>query len=537
MNLKAFADGGSGQTKTSAESRIMFIRGLLQQGRLEEARKASNALLADHPTHPGALIQRSRLESADDQYRVAREYALAAWRVGVRNKRQCGLLLRALRTYNLIAEFRDLVSGLPDDIARDPEIAVLVAQLSESFNEPDLALRFADRALRDHTDSVPLHAACGFALLNLGRFEEAERHLLDCLRLDPAHARSWWHLARLRKHTAESNHVDGLRQQIGRTSEPHHKALLAFALHKELDDLGEYADAAQALELACAQMRLVVTYSVEEDARLFAALKSLTDRDPAIRASEWTDAPFTPVFIVGMHRSGTTLLEQLLSGHPDVCAGGELYDFTSQLRFAADHHCGAELDLRIVEAADSFDYAAIGRGYLASIDRRRNGQHFVTDKLPSNFRNIGFILRALPNAKILHMSREPMETCFSNLREPFSKTTCLYSYDQAELGGYYRQYFDLMQHWRQQFPGRIHDVTYTALATNPAAELKRVAAYLGFEYQASMLEQDASSRKVTTASAVQVRQKVKLPDQPKWLPYREFLTPLAWRLSDIGQRR
>lgn len=532
--MKAIAGSDSPPAGTSAESGIVFVRGLLQQGRLEEARKASDSLLADHPTHPGALVQRSRLESADDRYRRAQEYALSAWRAGVRNKRQCGLLLRALRTYNLLAEFHDLVSSLPDDLALDPEVAVLVAQLSESFNEPELALRFADRAVRNPADSVSLHAACGFALLNLGRFDEAERYLLNCLRLDPSHARSWWHLARLRKHTIESNHVDDLRRQLGRAVEPHNKALLAYALHKELDDLGEYADAAQALELACAQMRQVVPYSAEEDARVFAALKSLPDTTPA---GEGIGAPFTPVFIVGMHRSGTTLLEHLLSSHADICAGGELYDFTSQLRYAADHHCGAELDLRIVEAADSFDYDAIGRGYLASIDLRRNGQRFVTDKLPSNFRNIGFILRALPNAKILHMSREPMETCFSNLREPFSKNTCGFSYDQAELASYYRQYFELMQYWRQQFPGRIYDVTYTALATDPEAELKRVAAYLGVEFQRSMLDPDSSSRKVTTASAVQVRQKVKLPDQPKWLPYREFLTPLAWRLSDVGQRR
>jgi hypothetical protein len=282
-------------------------------------------------------------------------------------------------------------------------------------------------------------------------------------------------------------------------------------------------------------MKKVVAYSADGDERLFALLKSLPT-DAIGRNTGPVDAPFTPVFIVGMHRSGTTLLEQLLSGHDDICAGGELYDFTSQLRFSADHHCNTELDLQIVQASGDFDYGAIGKGYLESVGWRRSGQRFFTDKLPSNFLNIGFILRALPGAKILHMSRDPMETCFSNLREPFSETTCRYSYDQTELANYYRQYFSLMQHWRQRFPGRIHDVTYAALATDPVAELKRVTAYLGTDFQPAMLDTESVSRSVNTASAVQVRQKLGLPLRPKWQAYRDYLTPLSWRLSEVGQR-
>jgi hypothetical protein len=405
----------------------------------------------------------------------------------------------------------------------------------QTLNQPQQALDYVLQAAEHNPTSATLQAETGLALLNLGRFDEAERHLLECLRLDPANASARWHLSRLRKPSIDSNHVDELQRQISRANEPRSTALLAYALHRELDELGDHAEAAQALELACTSMKKVVSYSSEEDERLFAMLKSLPT-DVAGRFAGTVDAPFTPVFIVGMHRSGTTLLEQLLSGHDDICPGGELYDFTSQLRFSADHHCSTELDLRIVQASADFDYDAIGKGYLDSVDWRRSGQRFVTDKLPSNFLNIGFILRALPGAKILHMSRDPMETCFSNLREPFSETTCRYSYDQTELASYYRQYFSLMQHWRQCFPGRIHDVTYAALATDPAAELKRVTAYLGIEFQPAMLDTESASRSVSTASAVQVRQKPGLPLRPTWQPYRDDLTPLTWRLSEVGQR-
>ena len=508
---------------------------MIVAGDLQGARAINDSILAEQPLHSGALIQRSRLESSDDNYRLARQYTLSAYRAGISNKRQCLHLLRRLKTFNLVTELHDFIPSLPPELLRDIDVATLISLLLQALNQPQRALEYLLQAEEYNPDSALLQSEIGLALLNLGRFDEAERRLLECLRISPDQAQAWWQLSRLRKHSPGSNHVDQLQDEIDRTKEPRNVALLAYALHRELDELGDYAKATHALELACVSMKKAVAYSAEEDERLFAMLKSLPT-DAVGRNTGPVDAPFTPIFIVGMHRSGTTLLEQLLAGHDDICSGGEMYDFTSQLRFSADHHCSAELDLQIVQASGDFDYSAIGKGYLDSVDWRRSGQRFVTDKLPSNFLNIGFILRALPGAKILHMSRDPVETCFSNLREPFSEATCRYSYDQTELANYYRQYFALMQHWRQRFPGRIHDVTYAALATDPAAELKRVTAYLGTDFQPAMLDMESASSGVTTASAVQVRQKPGLPLRPKWQSYRDYLTPLTWRLSEVGQR-
>jgi len=516
------------------QNKFVRVRKLRLAGDLPAARALSDEILAAHPGHSGALIQRSRLESAGDNYRKAREYILAAYRAGVSGKLAHLLLLRRLRIFNLIAELRDVAANLPPEIATDEEVALLVSRLFASINDPQSALEVASRAMAEHADSADLHAATGLALLNLGRFEDAESRFRESLRIEPGHAGAWWQLSRLAGQQSGKREIDNLRRELSRADNPRATAMLAFALHRNLDGLGDHAGATEALALACSSMRKTIDYDPKEDERLFSALKALpTD---AGRDQGFHDAPFTPVFIVGMHRSGTTLLEHMLAGHGDITSGGELYDFTSQLRFAADHHCPTELDLDIVEASGGFDYSAIGKGYIDTVEWRRAGQRFVTDKLPSNFLNIGFILRALPGAKILHMSRDPMETCFSNLREPFSENTCRYSYDLDELASYYRQYFSLMQHWRQRFPGRIHDVTYTALATDPASELRRVASYLGIEYQPSMLDTDAQARGVNTASAVQVRQKPSLPLQPKWQQYREYLTPMEWRLSSVGQR-
>src|SRR5690606_17488328 len=182
----------------------------------------------------------------------------------------------------------------------------------------------------------------------------------------------------------------------------------------------------------------------------------------------------TPIFIVGMHRSGTTLLEQLLDASPQVRGAGELYDFTSAMRFAADHHCRGVIDTTIVERAQGVELAAVGRHYLESVAWRLGDEPFFVEKLPSNFLTIGFICRALPQARILHMVRAPMETCFSHLRELFSDANP-HSYDQEELAEYFLLYRRLMTHWHAAFPGRILDVSYASLAMDPEKEMRRVA--------------------------------------------------------------
>jgi len=512
------------------QGKFLRVRQLKRAGNIAAARALSDDILAGHPGHAGALIQRSRLESAQDNYRVAREYTLAAYRANITEKWQWPFLLKRLRIFNLVAELRDVATRLPPEVATTPEVALLVSNLFGSINEPQFALEFTSRAAIENPGSADLQAAMGSTLLDEGCFDEAESHLRECLRIEPGHAPAMWQLSRLPGRGAVDQQAGELRRAIAGSKDPKATGLLAFALHRELDAQADYAGACEALALACVSMRKTVTYDATQDERLFSALKALPlDAGPATGARE---TAFTPVFVVGMHCSGATELANMLAGHGDILSGGELYDFPSQLRFAADHHCATELDLRIVEASRDFDYAAIGKGYVDALEWRRSGQRFVIDTLPSNFLNIGFILRALPGAKILHVSRDPMETCFSNLREPFAKNACRYSYDQDELAGYYRQYFSLMQHWRQQFPGRIHDVTYTALATDPASELKRVAAYLGIEYQPSMLD-DSQAR---SAGAEHTRQKLSLPLQPEWQRYREYLTPMQWRLSSVGQR-
>ena len=302
--------------------------------------------------------------------------------------------------------------------------------------------------------------------------------------------------------------------------------MLAYALHKELDDVGDTAAAGEALTLACRAKRSTLKYESEESRRLVDALIELPIAAGEPTSTAAGGSPRVPIFIVGMHRSGTTLLEQLLDGHSDIHGVGELYDFTNQMRWATDYHCHGVIDEALVrKAAAGVDLAEAGRGYLQKMEWRLGKERFFTDKLPSNFLNIGFICQALPQAKILHMVRDPVETCFSNLRELFSDANP-YSYDQQELAFYYRQYERLMAHWHAACPGRILDVDYGRLTRDTEAVLREVADFCGFGFEPGMLALQERTRGVATASAVQVRDRVVALERPKWAPYEGYLQPL-----------
>ena len=510
-----------------------LARRQITSGRLADARKTSDALLASNPGVALLHIQRSRLESMEDHYREARLHAIQAYLAGPVGKDQHLHLLTRLKSFHLDSEMRSVIARMPEELLTEPDIASHVSLLFRALGEPGHALRHTEAALARHPGNIELLTASGVPLINLGHFDEARERLLECVRLAPGHAPAWWQLSRLPRHDGNAQYVDGIRHALTYTRDDKDRGLLGYALHRLLDQSGDTAAAAPALVQACASMRRHIAYSQSETAELFSALRELRF-DGCSRGAG--NAGFTPVFIVGMHRSGTTLLEQMLSGHDDVHAAGELYNFTSQLRYAADHHCRYELDAAIVRASPGFDYAEIGNGYLDSLEARRNGKRFVTDKLPSNFLNLGFILQALPEAKILHMVRNPMETCFSNLREPFSETTCRYSYDQLELAGYFREYEALMLHWQHVFPDRILHVHYEKLAGSPLDEMEKVARFLGLDLRQAMLEPHRAGRNVSTASAVQVRNAPTLPKVPKWFAYRDQLAPLIRALSPAGHR-
>jgi len=482
------------------------------------------------PASGEAMLEVSYLESVAGNYLEARSWALRAASAQLPRELVPSLLSR-LRTFNEVTTMREFVVRL---IEQGTATGDLLAECARQLNGAgDFVL--AERAIMAGLERSPenLHARMihGQVRAQQSRFDDAEREFEWVLARNPSLAHCWWLLSRLRRQTPERNHVSSLGGLIRTCNNPQDTALLARALHKELDDIGQFEHAWEALELLCRIKRRLEPYDPNE---FNAMVDGLIARSPAWRpdVKDPGNGPI-PIFIVGMHRSGTTLLEQLLDASSEVRAVGELVDFTSAMRHATNHYCKGPLDARIVDLAAGVEFADVGGRYLAGVSWRLGDEAYFTDKQPSNFLNIGFILRALPQARILHMVRDPLETCFSNLRELYTGINA-YSYDQRQLASYYLQYLRLMQHWHRLFPGRILDVSYAALTSAPGQEMAKVAAFCGLQYVDGMRQTNASGRAVSTASSVQVREGVVRRETPKWAPYARQLQPLVEALRAGG---
>jgi len=467
-------------------------------------------------------------------YREARRQALLAHAAAPRQPEAVLELAQRLRPFGEAQAVRENFERLQPLKRASIPVLLRFAQIASAMNLQAEALACLDEARRGDPAFPPTLAARAQVLTYLGRIDEAAAELKNCLARAPELAQAQWQRARLREWRADDNHVEALRRELVRPGrKPNELVLLQFALHKELDDLGEHAAAWDALAEACRLRRAAVEYDETESRRLFAALTALPLGDDAPATPAAADGAPVPVFIVGMHRSGTTLLEQMLARHPRVRDMGELYDFTAQMRWATDHHCRGVVDLELVQKSGGVDLADVGRRYVEAIAWRAQGRDFAVDKLPSNFLNLGFILQALPQARVLHMVRDPMETCFSNLRELFSDANP-HSYDQRELAGYFARYRALMAHWHARFPGRIHDLRYEALVGDTENALRGVADYCGFDFEPAMLRPGEGGGVAATASAAQVRGGVRQRAVAKWRPYAAQLAPLAHSLRELG---
>jgi tetratricopeptide (TPR) repeat protein len=412
-----------------------------------------------------------------------------------------------------------------------PALAAL-GHIFQGIGLHEQALALMDRAKATGFDNPDFRYFRALQLQFNGRLAETEAELVACLRMGPTYGRASLTLARLRKWSADDNHLDFIAERIGQVaqgSEDH--AGFEFARHKELEDLGRYDEAWAALERANNIMAERLGAHSRNERELFAGIAALCTPEFLADTAPAQSGP-VPIFILGMPRSGTTLLERILGNHPQVASPGELADFPRQLRWTADRHGRAVIDPDLLADAATLDYAELGRRYLEQTQWRAGDKAFYVDKLPPNFQVAGLIHKALPQARILHMVRDPMDVCFSNWRALFGDSYA-YSYAMAPLAEYYREYRGLMAHWHAAMPGVIHDVSYADLVTDTDATARAALEYCGLEYTPGLSDIANEKRTVATLSSVQVRQPIHTRGLAEWKRYETQLEPLRAAIADL----
>jgi len=416
---------------------------------------------------------------------------------------------------------------------QDPAVMASVAGALTAMEDHAGALLRYRRLLQHRPDDLQARLNVAYSARYAGEFALAEACLRELIAVHPGFYQAYFALTQLARVTPDNNHIElleaALRRSDGNTEA---EAFLGYGLGKELEDLGEYASAFPCyLRGAKAQRQLFPRPSREAQI----ARKLMSARPtPVVPGWDSEAAGEGLIFIVGLPRTGSTLLDRMLGAHSRVRNGGEL----RALPFSAHRQIGVPpadvMSAQLLSSLHTLDVAELGQRYLACLPAHWLGQGMLSDKNPMNYLYVGLIRRALPAAKILHIQRNPMDACFSSFKQLFAPGAYRHSYDFQELAQHYGSYRALMDHWQRQYPDSITELSYESLVADPQAQLQRVLPALGLEWEDSVLDFHRRDTGVGTASFAQVRQPVYRDSVERWKLFEEPLRPLRDALEKTG---
>ena len=374
------------------------------------------------------------------------------------------------------------------------------------------------------------------ACLFTGEFDRARAVAERVVASDPGHWNAHLLLAGLLDGPPPEGRIAALEDVLQRVAgNVDGEVLFGHALARSLEAAGDTARAFEVWEKTKSAKKAAIGYSIESDRSLFAALEQAFDAG-AVADARPGDPSSAPIFVVGMPRSGTTLVERILSSHSSVAAAGELTYLPSSVSSVWGGGNAAVSDASAMAAALAADPAAIGASYLRLAEAQVGDVPHYVDKQPLNFFFIGFIRRALPNAKIVCMRRGALDTCMANFRQHFTLNYPQYRYALSllDIAEYFVLFGKLMAHWDRLFPGAIHYVQYEQLVADPEGEIRQLVDHVGLDFEPGVLQFEDNEAPVATPSAVQVRRTIYSDAVDSWRRYEAELEPVRQRLIGLG---
>ena len=509
---------------------LQQLDSLLQQRRIGEAEVLCRKLTSTYPDSEHAWIQAGRICQMKGDLQGMLANARQALKLAPESESAAIQEVEASLLCNELGGVNEKLISLESKAANKAptlqHIAILYTQLERHAD----AMRCYQQAHTLTGDDPQLLYNMATAATALGNMDEARQLYDRAITKNPHDYAAYYNRSVLNKQSQESNHIvemesllkDGLRERDGIVQ-------LGYALAKEYEDIGDYPQAFANLKKAADCRKSMLAYDVAGDVSTMADIKQIMtggffdDCPPPVSSAG-------PIFILGQPRSGTTLVDRIISSHSEVESLGEINDFVLAFMQAAG---AVKSKSELVQKTAFIDNAAIGKAYKQGTRQRSHGSAYLVDKTPANFLYIGLIAKALPNAKIIHLRRDPMDSCYAMYKTLF-RMGYPFSYSLEDLGAYYLAYHQLMAHWRELLPGRILDVDYEALVADQEAQSKRLIAHCGLEWQAACLDFHKNKSASATASAAQVRQPIYKSSVEKWRNYESELAPLSAILRRAG---
>ena len=532
----AAADAYARHIKASVRNpQLLEAAAALCDNKLAIAERLLRAFLLEHPTDVAAIRMLAetgaRLGRLDDaEALLGRALQLAPDFIEARHNYAV-----ILHRQNKLGEAMEQVDMLLAREPRNPGYRGLKAVVLARTGDYDGAIAAYQSLLRELPDQPKAWMSYGHALKTIGRTADAIAAYRKSIALLPSLGEAYWSLANLKTFRFSPGEVESMRAQVDRAKlDEEDRVHLLFALGKALEDAGDFEQAFAQYEHGNALRRAALRYDADEISQLVRRSKALFTREFfAARTGTGTPAA-DPIFIVGLTRSGSTLLEQILASHSQVEGTMELPDIIALARRFGRRRTGEEATYpALLESITPEQFRELGEEYLARTRiQRHSGRPFFVDKMPNNWTNVGFIHLILPNAKIIDARRHPLACCFSNFKQLFARGQG-FSYSLTDCARYYRDYVDLMAHFDAVLPGRVHRVIHEQLIADPEGEIRRVLEYCGLPFEEQCLRFYENERAVRTASSEQVRRPISAEGLDQWKKFEPWLGELKAALGQV----
>lgn len=512
---------------------------LLREGKLGKAERIVRELLKDYPTDVSAirvladigikvgqlkdarnLLERC-LELAPDFHAARHSYAL--------------VLIRLHKPEAALHEAERLLLQEPNN----PNFLTLKASILVRIGDHDEALSIYEKVLNHYPNQARAQMSYGHTLKTVGSLDDAIEAYRKCIRLSPEVGEAYWSLANLKTFRFVDEDIENMRQQVtAEGGDADDQAHLAFALGKALEDRREYDESFRFYRRGNAIRRIEHKHNpkinVLDSVRQVRAL----DKEFFEQRKTWGCQSSEPIFIVGLPRAGSTLLEQILASHSQVEGTTELQDIIAisrQLGGRSRENPSGKYP-EILREMTQDQLRELGESYLETTRIQRSDYPFFIDKMPNNFRHIGLIHLILPNSKIIDARRHPLGGCFSGYKQLFANGQT-FTYGLEDIGKYYRDYVRLMDHWDAVLPGRVYRVQYEEMVSDTEAQIRALLDYCQLDFEDQCLRFYETERAVRTPSSEQVRKPIYKEGLEQWRHYEPHLGPLKEALgSDIRQR-
>lgn len=501
---------------------------LREQKKHDQAQHALKKAIQQNPGYVDAYNNLAALYHSDRNDVEALRQLSEVLRIAPRNPKSLILTARIqLRRANHAAAEKACRMVLHDD-PKNAEAVTVLGELMHDLDRYDDSIKLLERALELDPENAEALNFYGVALKSVGRLNEARDQILKGLACNDSMYGAYANLNDLVDYAKEPDLFQRVEAIMEASDDPKSDRMLPlhYAYAKALDDVGQYERALEHYIIGGELKRKHLNYVETDTFKFFADIKK------AFPAKIFSKRPFEgvdtnrPVFIVGMPRSGSTLVEQIISAHPEVHGAGEVKYFSRAVHGLRDRFPTLSNYPGIVEEMDAIQFQIMADQYLAAISRQAGEAIRITDKLLTNYFFVGMINLLYPNAKIINTMRNPVDTCLSAFTKLF-KDDMPHSYDLTELGHYYLQYHSLMEHWRKVLPkGVLMTVNYEDTVGKTEETAREVINFIGLEWDKSCLEFHTSARPVKTASVAQVRKPIYSSAVERWRRYGDGLKPL-----------